>query len=749
MGATGRDRTVRVMSLAVKCGRPPSPDGLIGRPRLVESMGRGREHALLSIVAPPGYGKTSLLAEWTAQDPRPSVWIALEPWHRDPMALLAELLHELNELEPCDMRSFEEAACASNGLTSELLSDVTSTLEARRRPTTIVLDDAQTIDGTRSWQLLSEIVEHLPRGSQLVIASRTRPTLRLGRLRAHRALLELDATDLAMTRPEARDLLRAVGLEPSSEELSAILHSTEGWAAGLYLAALSSSEEGHTGSDLRHFSGETNVVADYLRDELPEELSHEDFEFLVLTSVSERLSGSLCDALVDRPGSSLTLDRLRYSGLPLFALDSPNEEYRCHRMLREMLLGELRHQSPSLEIELHRRASDWHGRHGNVEDAIDHAILAGDIARVGELLWASLPRYLAAEPASDGEHQLSGLLRRLTPEQLRESAALALTAAYESLARGKARQAEHWGLVANAALERAPQSSDPVSLRLGSAILHAALAPGGVAVMRRDAAMACELAPADSPWRSICCLLHGVAYELSGERAQAREWLEEAVRCSAVATPMGEALCLAELALLTAEEGDLEQGIELIEGACAHVERHGLAANPAAALAFAVSADLRSRYQYMDEAKRDLRRATELLAGLGDFIAWYEIQTRVALARAVLRLADTRTARALLAESSRLARRMPDAPILRQWLDEAWGLVDSVASNALVGPSALTMAELRILRFLPTHLSLREIGDRLHVSTNTVKTQAHAVYRKLGASSRSEAVARASEIGLI
>lgn len=753
MALVGRDPTVRVMSLAVKCGRPPSRDGLIARPRLLKTLQAGRDLPLLLIVAPAGYGKTSLLADWTRQDERHSVWIGLEEWHSDPMALVVDLLHALDEIEPIDRRLIEgfEGTGVNVG---DIIPSLSATLEARERAVGIVLDDVHAIDGAPSLQLLSDIAEHLPLGSQLALASRTRPALPLGRLRAHRALLELNATDLAMTRPEAHELLRTAGLEPSPADLAAVLESTEGWSAGLYLAALSCREVGDVGAALRDFAGDDHVVADYLKDEFLSELAHDDIAFLIRTSVARRLCGPLCDALLEGSGSTRILDRLARD-LPLIAADRSHDSYRVHRLLHEMLLGELRHEDPDSEIELHRRASDWHARRGYVDSAVDHALAAGDVGRAGELLWANLPAYLADENRDDGgveserRRALARRLSALSPEQIGASAPLALTAAYGALARGEARQAARWGLIASATLDRESQRAEPVSLYLGAAILEAALAPRGAAVMRRDAARACELAPADSPWRSLCCLLHGVADQLSGERARAREHLQEAVRCSGVATPMVEALCITQLALLTADEGDLEQGVELIERAGVHLQRHHLDTNPTSALVFAVSADLRARQGRMDEAKRDLRLARELLAELGDFIVWYGVEARVALARAFLRLADMSTARALLSEASRLARRVPDAPAFRDWLDEAWGLADRAASSALVGSAALTMAELRILRFLPTHLSLREIGCHLHVSTNTVKTQAHAIYRKLGVSSRSEAVARALEIGLL
>jgi LuxR family maltose regulon positive regulatory protein len=189
--------------------------------------------------------------------------------------------------------------------------------------------------------------------------------------------------------------------------------------------------------------------------------------------------------------------------------------------------------------------------------------------------------------------------------------------------------------------------------------------------------------------------------------------------------------------------------VELTDRADALVRGGALAESPLSALVLAASAAVRAHQGRVDEAKRDLRCGVELLGALGDCMPWYGAEARILLAHASLRLADLVRARSLLAEASRLARKTPDAVIFSGWFDQAWAYMDTLAESTLSGPSSLTIAELRILRFLPSHRSFREIATQLGVSANTVKTQAHSVYRKLGAASRSEAVARASEAGLL
>jgi LuxR family maltose regulon positive regulatory protein len=279
--------------------------------------------------------------------------------------------------------------------------------------------------------------------------------------------------------------------------------------------------------------------------------------------------------------------------------------------------------------------------------------------------------------------------------------------------------------------------------------VEAAAARNGPQEMRDDAARVAASEPADSPWRTTCLLLVGVADHLAGRRDEAEHELEDALRQSVVTAPVVAALSAAQLAIIALDRDDWETASEMADQSGRIVAEHGLGDYPIAALTFAASAAARAHQGRVDEAKQDLLHCTHLLTLLRDFIPWYEVETRVLLARAALQLADIVRARTLLAEASRFARRTRDVAIFREWFDAAWGRIDEQVEISLVGPSSLTTAELRILRFLPTHLSFREIAKRLHVSSNTVKSQAHAVYRKLDASSRSEAVARATEAGLL
>ena len=681
------------------------------RPLLVERLIEARDAALALIVAPPGYGKTSLLSEWAERDQRPFFWLALGDGDADPSDPLRVIRRVLRQ-----SRSF-----------------------------VLVLDDAHLLAPGALRKIIEALLKDLPDGSAVALASRSDPALPIGRLRAHRTLVEVGMQDLAMTPAEAGTLLRRAGLELESDAVQVLVGQTEGWPAALYLAALSLREDDDVPAGERRFGGDDHFLAEFVRDEVLSAIPPELSRFLLRTSVLEELSGPVCDELLQERGSALALARVARTNKLLVPLDPAHERYRWQRLFGSALKTELRRAEPDVAIALHRRASTWYSRHGDLDHAIDHAVSAGDAQLTGELLWPNILSYLAQGRTAIVERWLSSFGH----DRIAGCAPLALCAAHSALATGNLDQSRDWARAAGAALERARGRQRSPSLATGLAVVETLLARTGATQMREAATRAHELAADDCPWRSSLCLVGGVAEHLMGDREAAGRLFEEGVYLSGTATPSVAALCLAMSAMIAIERHDWDTADELTDRAAKVVEERGLGAYRMSALVFAASAAARAHQGRADEAKRDLRNAIDLLAELGDFIPWYGAEARILLAHASLWLADIVGARTLLAEASRLARRTPDAVIFERWFDEAWAYMDTLAESSLAGPSSLTIAELRILRFLPSHRSFREIATQLGVSANTVKTQAHAVYRKLGAASRSEAVARASEAGIL
>jgi LuxR family transcriptional regulator, maltose regulon positive regulatory protein len=657
------------------------------------------------LVAPAGYGKTTVLSEWAGQDPRPFRWLQAG----DPRATLAVLA--------------EEAAVA-------------------RHPFVLVLDDAHRLRDADAGEVLQAIVDGMPPGSQLALAARCEPALAVGRLRAHRGVVELRAADLAMDRSEAAVLLAGTGLRLDADDLDTLVRRTEGWPAGLYLAALSLLDQPDVRAAVKRFAGDDHLVADYLRDELLSPLSTDRISFLVRTSVLDTLSASACDALLEDTGSGRTLADLARSNSMLLSVDRSGDAYRHHGLFAEMLRAELRRAEPELERRLHRRASAWYSACGETGTAIRHLIGAGDIHEAAELVWA----HAAACIAGGGKDTVRRWLDEFTTEQIAASAPLAIVAAAYWLAAGDRGQVERWTMEAERTLDPvAGETNRP--LRVALAVLQASAAPDDIVRMGSDGARAADLEPDDSLWRRAARLLEGVAQHLTGRPGNAWAPLEEGARGGASAAPNIRALCLAQLALLALDGGDWNEAAIVTARARSQVKASGLEDYPTMSLVFAVSGLVRAQRGMVDEAREDVRRSTRLLGRLVDFAPWYEAEARIVLARTVQRLGDVGSARGLVAEAAHALRDSPESTTLRTWLEETSAHLDAASSASEAW--ALTPAELRVLQLLPTHLSLAAIASRLYVSPNTVKTHAQAVYRKLDASSRGEAVAHAYAAGLL
>jgi LuxR family maltose regulon positive regulatory protein len=686
--------------------------GLVRRPRLVDKLLAAPRAKLVLLVAPAGYGKSTLLYEWANRDPRPFIWLRLD----DP------------------------------GLrrTPDVIDAAIGELEARNRSLVAVIDQARTVPAKLMRRTVTRLLRNLPDGSTVAIAARAEPALAIGRLRAHRELVELRIGDLAMRTAEAATLLRRAGLKLEPGAVEALVRDTEGWPAALYLAALSLRDDPGPAGTAR-FGGDDHLVSEFLHDEVLSSVPADLTGFLRNAAVLEELSGPLCDEVLDQHGSGLALARLAKLSQLLVPLDHVHERYRCQRLVAGALRAELRRAKPELEPRLLLRASSWYERRGDTDRAIDHAVGANDAERTGDLLWGKILTYLGHGSNARVERWLS----TFSHDRVAGSLKLALCAAYVSLAAGDVDHATHWTVVAEAALEREPDGSRLPSARTGLEVMDALLERGGAAGLRRAVARAERSEAPDSQWRPMLNLLKGVAEHLLGEREVAAATLSRGADLSIATAPSVASLCLAVGVMIAIEQGDWDTAAELNDRAGRLVQAGELATYPVSALVFAASAAVRAHQGRVDEAKHDLRRGIDLLSELGDYIPWYGAEARILLGHASLWLADVVGARALLADASRLAHKTPDAVIFSRWFDQAWEYMDSLAESSLSGPSSLTIAELRVLRFLPSHRSFREIAEQLGVSANTVKTQAHAVYRKLGAASRSEAVARAVETGLL
>jgi LuxR family maltose regulon positive regulatory protein len=617
-------------------------------------------------------------------------------------------------------------------------------LGGRRLPFVLVLDDFERIESPDSLAVVATIVASLGERSQLVLATRSEPALPLGRLRAAGQLDEIDRAELSMTKGEGAALLGALGLEPTPRQLETLLARTEGWPVALYLAGLALAEAPDLGRAIARFAGDDRIVVDYMQDEFLESATSSRVELLRRLAVLDRLSGELCDAVLERGGSAAMLRQLSRSNMLLTPLDRHDEWFRFHPLLREMLRSQLHRAEPEVEMAVNRRASEWWGKRGDFDRAIQHALEGGSTAMMGELLWASLPEYMTRGRNAT----VLGWLERLGEQTVATDAALSLSAAWANLTLGDGGRTWHWAAVATTLLEAEAPSERKSVLEAGLALVEATLARDGVEPIADRAAVAAEMLPDESPWMSLCRLIDGAALHLRGQREEARERLADGARRGAVGAPNIQVLCLAQLALLAIEEDDWQTAEMLASQARAQIDRSGLGDYPIMALPLAVSALVRTRIGRTDEARDDLRQSRELLELLDEFTPWYRAETWFLLGRAMIRLGDPGAASAMLDQARQALRLTPDAVVLLGWIEGAEVAVASASESAAASKS-LSPAELRILQFLPTHLSFPEIAAEVFVSSNTVKTQVQGVYRKLGASSRSEAVEQARAAGLL
>lgn len=675
------------------------------------------------MAAGPGYGKSTLLAQWAAEDGRPFAWLSLEAKDDDPAVLGADVVRSLHHVEP---------AAGSSSLWSALAR--------MNHPFALILDDAHLLHARDTLDLVRTIVEHLPPGSQLAMATRVEPALPLANWALHRELVRVGPEDLAMKRGEADALLRAAGLQINPQRFDELLDRTEGWPAGLRLAAAALREQVDSVRAAETFAGNDRIVASYLREQLLAPLAPDLAKFLTEASVLGSLSAEKCDAVLQRTDSGRALVELERSHAFLIPLDRSQHRYRLHRLVREMLASELRRQSPEVELNLHARSSAWHEAHGPPDEAIHHAIEGGDLSRVSRLVSAILPN----EHGRGHFPLVRASLDHLQEEQIVAHPPLAVAQAWCCLDVGDAPAAEHYAKAA----ER--DSWGSTSGEAVTAALRAVLGAEGVSRMGEDAAHGRSADRSGAGWREVCCLAEGIAWRLRGKGERARTLLHEAARLAAGRDALAVlAACLAQLALLALVESDTETAANLV-GRARNILATRLISDWTCLLQVHAAAALAlARHGQIADAREAIEDAARLLTTPTFELPWLGIDARIAVASASLLTGDASRARALIREAASLLARSPDPGLLAHELDTVRRRADDFRMVGVLGQSALSKAELRILQLLPTHLSYHEIGEQLHRSQYTVKTQALAAFRKLDVSSRSEAVERARSLGLI
>jgi LuxR family maltose regulon positive regulatory protein len=672
------------------------------------------------------------------RDRRPFLWISIEERDDDPAILswcVATALRPVCRVE----QTGGESSGRSIGPTAD---DLAAAVRRASGSFVLVVDHAHLLRDPASAEILEAVVANLPAGSQALVLARGAPALPLARLRAEERVVELGAADLAMAPEEAEAQLQQMDLELSKRDMAQLGELTEGWPAALHLAGLSlQGEQFDRRSTINHLRRSPSVV-DYLRSEFLAGLPRKLVSFLTRTSVLRSLSGPMCDAVLERTGSARVLEELVRRNVLLVPLDQHGERYRVHRLLRQVLRGDL-DRVPDRAADLLRRASEWSEQQGEIEEALGYAEELGDPDLMAHLLTGH-----ALQMERDG-HVASllpwfdwfedrGVLDRYP--------SVAALGALLQMLLGRATTGLRWSEAAERTAGRLP-ASERAGVQALLSLLRAAQCRTGPAQMERDAERVLE--EPSGRLRASGLLLQAVARRLQGGGEEVDPLLVEAFE-NAVDQRVHTAavLALSERAGLALEQEDWLAADDLVHEAFEILERTGLGDLVTSALLYAVAARVAVHDGDLPHGRAHLARAHRLRSGATHAIPFLAVQVRLEMARAYMALTDSAGARTMLRELESLFALRRDLGVLRRQADDVHAQVGSMRAT-FVGGASLTTAELRLLPLLATHYSFREIADRLFVSRHTVKTQAISIYRKLRVTSRSEAVESAQVTGLL
>jgi LuxR family maltose regulon positive regulatory protein len=716
--------------------------GIVVRAPLVERLAAAQA-PVVTVTAPPGYGKTTLLAQWADRLGPRAVWLSCDDGDNDPVVLLSALAAALGRIGPVDPAIFP--ALASSGAGVAMVPRLVSAAASVQPPVTVLLDQAEAVTNRQCLNAIAEFALCLPPGWRFALASRTAVPLPTARLRAQGGLLEVTTDDLAMGPVEADALLRGAGVKADETTLGDLLQRTEGWPTGLYIAALAMnsgtrrSEAGFT------FTGDDIFMGDYLRSELLDRISGAEISFLIRTSVLDQMCGPLCDAILGDRGSAAVLEQLEARNLLVVPLDRHREWYRYHRLFAELLRAELRRREPEAAQELHFRAAVWFEANAMPEVAIDHAQAAGDYDRVARLI-LELQQPVWASGRIETVRRWMAWLRDVTSAEYYGAIAAHGSLIFALL--GQTGEAERW----MAAAERASPAGilpDGSTMEGTLAYMRACLCRRGLAEMRRDAQTGWDgLSPA-SPYRATMLAYEGISHVLEDDPARAEPILARALDLAAhVGAPPLTGIILAQMCTLAAQRNSWSEVTALSQRAVAIVETGHFDDYFTSAIVYAWAARAALSEGNASRGRLYLRRASRLRPLLTYMLPVLSVQALLEMAHCYITLADRAGAAAVLLQAQSILQQRPDLGSLPARADRLEARLATIEARA-AGPSALTAAELRLLPLLTTHMPVPEIAAELFLSPHTVKSEMKSIYRKLGATTRTQAVTRSRELGLL
>jgi LuxR family maltose regulon positive regulatory protein len=715
----------------------------VDRPRLRPALDRALDARLTLVVAPAGWGKSTLLVQWLRDAAVPYGWLSLDAGDADVTRFWRCLLLATQQADPhVGTAALRRLDAAGADVERDVLPVLVNELTAAGRDVWVVLDDYHAIADRSVHRSVAALLDHAPACLHLLISSRTDPPLALGRLRVAGQLTDVRAEQLGFRTEEAVQLLdRASVTDLGAQDVERLVARTEGWAAGLQLAALRLADREDRQARVTfidRFTGADRHIVDYLAEEVLDALPPPVYEFLLQTSILSRLCVPLADAVTGRGNAASMLGEIQRANLFLTPLDDQGRWFRYHQLFRDLLSFELERSGPAPPAVLHRRASQWFRARGDLREAIGHAFAAGDPDLAGELVAEGWRREFNL-----GHLQtVQGWLDRLPPAHVAGDARLTVAQVWLHLDRGRLDEA---GTVLAAAGRPATTDGHLQVLR----VLHTF--KGGNVPLAAERLAVAHGRLTDPFLVTVRELLGGVCALWLGGTAQAADRLRRAAaRAEDSGNRLARIYALGACALVAVLAGDLAEAEGVLREAdgvvaAGLVDTHFVAMFPALAAARLAAAQGR-----WHDAGRHAAVAAELGArGAGRVEHAAALITAAEAARHAGRNGAADPER-WLGEAAAVLRSCADpGPTVRDWFSREQRAQRASRSSAVVRAERLTERELAILALLPTTRSQRELARSLFVSPNTMKTHLRAIYRKLGAESRDEAVLRARSRGLL
>jgi LuxR family maltose regulon positive regulatory protein len=742
------DRSVVDVPIETKLHAPAARPGWVDRPELVQRLA-ATPAKLVLVEAPAGFGKTTLVAQWRSAptERRTFAWLSLDRGDDDPARLwwhvVCSLQRACPDLDGEDMLG--ELRTQVPDIAAAVLPMLVNALAALPDPVVLVLDDYHVISEPDCHEQIASLLLHLPSSALMVLITRSDPPLPMARMRAAGDLAEIGMRELRFTPPEAAALVRAASdIELSPPDVADLVARADGWAAGIYLAALSLQSHPSPAEFVRNFTGGNRFIVDFMAEEVLSRQPAEIRQFLARTGVLTQFCAPLCDAVVGSSDAAKIIEVLERENLFVVPLDDSRTWYRYHPLFAQVLRAELARTEPEVIPTLHRRACTWHRAWGVVGDGVSHALAAGDPAEAVDLIARHWHGYVNAGRV----RTVQGWLDSLTGDQIAAYPLAAHCGAWAAALSGDPDQVRRWLPVIEAGHHEGPLPDGLQSLGSSAALLRGVYGFDGLRVMRESARRAAELEDdPGSAWYTLARATLGFSHYLSGEFPAAAAALEEAVASPASRTIIG-VLAFSVLSLVTLDTGQLPRAQELADTATELASHGELRDMPQCSLAYAAAGAVHAARGQLEEGRTELQHAVRCRRAVPRISPWATLEATLLLMRVELDLGDVAAAAELASEASDVLALFPDGTGFQQ-ARLARLRRRLAALRAANRTDTLTERELAVLQLLPGTLSLREIAEKLYVSVNTVKTHAQAIHRKLGVSTRDEAVSRGREAGIL